>query len=552
MTMGTTARRFLRGRISAKGCSGAWKLLRGFERMSARTWTKTEVAFSSSPSFASSTSRRELILSPALRDNLSPQTILSVNPYDLDRHGRGESYHPSRPPDVIITPSCVEDISTILRFCNQHRIPVVPFGAGTSVEGHVCCLEGGISLDMGQFQEIRLPGEDLEVGGDGCDNDDNADIDSFPDPIATCGAGVTRKSLNAALRHSGLQFVVDPGADATLGGMTATGASGTTAVRYGTMRDNLLRVECVLPDGTFVKAGTRALKSSAGYDLVSLLCGSEGTLGVITSVTVKLHPLPEHVVAAVCVFESLGPAAQTVAALKLCDIPVLRCELLDATSVAAFNAMSTNIDSGPPSVRKDMEVKPTLFLEFQASSEDSLREQVRMTESITRDFGGSNFQFTSGEEERKALWAARHNLYYASINLRPGATDAVLTDACVPLSKFSRVLESTVRDVEELGVVGPCFGHAGDGNFHCILPILKDDADDYINKVHQVNDNLIRRTLEAGGTCTGEHGVGYGKIRYLKRQYGPGAVHMMETIKRALDPNGIMNPGKVVEYRSVV
>jgi D-lactate dehydrogenase (cytochrome) len=471
---------------------------------------------------------------------------MSVNPYELERHGRGESYHPTRRPDVIISPSCVEDISTILKFCNQYRIPIVPFGAGTSVEGHVCCLEGGISLDMGQFQEMRLPGEFVESDGG---NFHNIDPDNFPDPIATCGAGVTRKGLNTALRHTGLQFVVDPGADATLGGMTATGASGTTAIRYGTMRENLLQVECVLPDGTFARAGTRALKSSAGYDLVSLLCGSEGTLGVITSVTVKLHPIPEHVVAAICVFESLGDAAQTVAALKLCDIPVLRCELLDATSVAAFNAMNSSSGNDPPSKYMNMEVKPTLFLEFQSSSSKSLQEQIQMTESISKDFGGSNFQFTSGEEDRKALWAARHNLYYASINLRPGATNAVLTDACVPLSKFASVLEATARDVEELGVVGPCFGHAGDGNFHCILPILDDDSDDYLSKVHQVNDNLIRRTLEVGGTCTGEHGVGYGKIKYLKKQYGPGAVHMMGMIKRAMDPNSIMNPGKVVEYR---
>lgn len=531
--------------------------------MSTATETSSSSSSSSSapyPSFDVSSSRQELILSPLLRDKLSPKTEISINPYELERHGRGESYHPTRRPDVIISPSCVEDISTILKFCNEHRIPVVPFGAGTSVEGHVCCLEGGISLDMGQFQTIRLPGEidDADTDGRRDDHDNNyntIDADDFPDPIAICGAGVTRKALNTALRHTGLQFVVDPGADATLGGMTATGASGTTAVRYGTMRENLLQVECVLPDGTVVRAGTRALKSSAGYDLVSLLCGSEGTLGVITSVTVKLHPIPEHVVAAICVFESLTDAAQTVATLKLCGIPVLRCELLDATSVAAFNAMSSSITSGDndsPSQYKTMEVKPTLFLEFQASSEESLLEQVRMTESITKDFGGSSFQFTSGEEDRKALWAARHNLYYASINLRPGAADAVLTDACVPLSKFAQILEATARDVEELGVVGPCFGHAGDGNFHCILPILPDDSDDYLAKVHQVNDNLIRRTLEVGGTCTGEHGVGYGKIKYLKQQYGPGAVHMMEMIKKALDPNSIMNPGKVTERRKFI
>ena len=331
--------------------------------------------------------------------------------------------------------------------------------------------------------------------------------------------------------------------------MTATGASGTTAVRYGTMRENLLQVECVLPDGTIVKTGTKALKSSAGFDLLGLVCGSEGTLGVITSVTVKLHPIPEHVVAAVCVFDALVDAANTVATLKFCEIPMVRCELLDATSIAAFNAMTAASDGDVLSQKQQMEVKPTLFLEFQASSEQSLQEQVRSTESIIKDFGGSNFQFTSNEEERKALWAARHNLYYASINLRKGATDAVLTDACVPLSKFAQTIAATVSDVERLGVVGPCFGHAGDGNFHCILPLMEDDTEEYISNVHQVNDNLIQRTLAVGGTCTGEHGVGYGKIKYLKQQYGNGAIRMMEIIKQSIDPNGIMNPGKVVEYK---
>ncbi|KAG7353117.1 D-lactate dehydrogenase [Nitzschia inconspicua] len=492
---------------------------------------------------STNTNRQDLILS-SLEGHLSPSTDFSVNPYELERHGRGESYHPTRKPDIIISPSTVDDVSAILRFANKHLIPVIPFGAGTSVEGHICALEGGISLDMAKFQDILLPGEAKQTDSDNFGFDESSSA-MLPDPIATVGAGVTRKTLNVALRHTGLQFVVDPGADATIGGMTATGASGTTAVRYGTMRENLLQVECVLPDGTIAKTGTKALKSSAGYDLVSLLCGSEGTLGVITSVTVKLHPVPEHVLAAVCVFDTLADAANTVVTLKLCEIPLVRCELLDATSVAAFNSMIANDDSN---TIPEMEVKPTLFLEFQASSENSLQEQVRMTETITKDFGGSNFQFTSEEEDRKILWAARHNLYYASINLRKGATDAVLTDACVPLSKFAELIEATVRDVEEKGVVGPCFGHAGDGNFHCILPIAESDSEDYIAKVHEVNDNLIQRTLACGGTCTGEHGVGYGKIKYLEQQYGPGAVRMMETIKKSLDPNGIMNPGKIVRY----
>lgn len=468
-----------------------------------------------------------------LYKNLSGTSEIDMNSYELDRHGRGESHHPSEPPDAILKPACVEDVVTILQYCQQHKISVVPFGVGTSLEGHVSCVQGGISLDMGLFQSIETPTDLAKTSS----NDQWQETD-IPDPICRVGAGVTRLTLNSALRHEGLFFPVDPGADATIGGMVATGASGTTAVRYGTMRENILELECVLADGTVVKAGTRALKSSAGYDLVSLLCGSEGTLGVITSVTVKLQAIPQHVTAAACVFPTLKQAAQAVAMLKLCGVPVLRSELLDAPSVAAFNAYNK--------AGVDRTVLPTLFLEFSAISEKSLSEEVEMAASICGDLGGSEFEHTSGEEERKALWAARHTLYYAAINSRPGSTKAMLTDACVPLSKFADIIEATSKDVEELGVVGPCFGHAGDGNFHCILPLREDDTEEYISKLVTVNDRLIDRTLKAGGTCTGEHGVGYGKRKYLEQQYGPGAVQMMNSIKQALDPINILNPGKIV------
>jgi D-lactate dehydrogenase (cytochrome) len=469
----------------------------------------------------SSLSTHGLIL--GLRDLIPSDVEFSQNSYELGRHGRGESYHPTKKPDAVISPTCVDDIVTIVKYCSEHRIPIVPFGAGTSVEGHVCCLNGGISLDMKKFQSIEIPDMNDEV---------------LPDAIATVGAGVTRNTLNNALRHTGLQFVVDPGADATIGGMVATGASGTTAVRYGTMRENILAAECVLADGTIVNTGTKALKNSAGYDLLGLLCGSEGTLGVITKVTVKLHAIPEHLMAAVCVFDTLEEAAQAVATLKLCDIPVLRCELLDEMSVVAFNAHKKE---GP-----DREEKPTLFLEFQAPSNESLEEQVKMTESICDDFGGSGFVYCSDEDERKALWSARHSLYYASINLRPGSTGAILTDACVPLSKFAEVIRDTANEIEEKGVVGPCFGHAGDGNFHCILPTAEEDSEEYLSKLHEISNNIVQRTLKAGGTCTGEHGIGYGKIKYLEQQYGPGAVHMIKLVKQSIDPKNIMNPGKVV------
>jgi D-lactate dehydrogenase (cytochrome) len=310
------------------------------------------------------------------------------------------------------------------------------------------------------------------------------------------------------------------------------------------MRENILGLTCVLPDGTVAKCGTRALKSSAGYDLTSLMTGSEGTLGIITNVTCKLHPIPQHIIAAVCTFGNLYQAAETVAALKLCGIPVVRCELLDESSVDAFNKYNASRNEG--SKIEPMDIKPTLFLEFEGISTAEVEQEAIMTESICLDYNGTNFRYTIDDVERKRLWSARHNLYYASLALRPGSESAILTDACVPLSKFAELVSATAQDVQDLGVVGPCFGHAGDGNFHCILPVIEDDSEQYLSKLHQVNDNLIRRTLEAGGTCTGEHGIGYGKMSYLQKQYGPGGVHMMRMIKQGLDPQNIMNPGKIV------
>lgn len=347
-----------------------------------------------------------------------------------------------------------------------------------------------------------------------------------------------------------MQFMVDPGADATIGGMVACGASGTSAVRYGTMRENILALACVLPDGTVATCGTKARKSSAGYDLVGLMTGSEGTLGIITSVTVKLHPIPQHSTAAVCAFDSLHDAAQAVSTILMCSIPVERCELLDVSSIDAFNKYAP--DHGYKGQEK-MERKATVFLEFAGPSHQAVEEQVQTAQAIcTEDFGGSNFRFTHNESERKGLWSARHSLYYASLGMRPndggdGAQkSAFITDACVPLSKFADLITATAEDVKELGVLGFIFGHAGDGNFHCILPLVKDDPAEYVAKVHTVNDNLIRRTMEAGGTCTGEHGVGYGKMKYLEMQYGKGGVDFMRKIKTSLDPKNIMNPGKII------
>jgi D-lactate dehydrogenase (cytochrome) len=460
-----------------------------------------------------------------------PHVTIDRNKYELDRHGRGESWHPTAAPETIVIPQMTKDVSEILKLCNKYRVPIIPFGAGTSVEGHVSALQSGsISLDMMKFKDIDLPQDGTQL----------------QDPFVSVGAGVTRKELNERLRHTGLQFMVDPGADATIGGMVSCGASGTTAVKYGTMRENILGVECVLADGTVAQCGTKALKSSAGYDLTSLMCGSEGTLGVITKVTVKLHPVPAHVSAAICSFRSLHDAAEAVAAIKMYAIPVERCELLDESSLRAFRKYVKSSSSSSPS---DIPVpeKSTLFLEFTGSSKVAVEEQVSMVQSICYDFNGSGFTFTEHEEGRKALWAARHQLYYSSIALRDNAKGAIVTDVCVPLSKFADIISATVEDVKDLNVIGPCFGHAGDGNFHCILPLSDGDSEEYISKLHEINDRMIRRAMAVGGTCTGEHGVGYGKMKYLEKQYGSGGVEMMKMIKTGLDPNSILNPGKVVQ-----
>jgi D-lactate dehydrogenase (cytochrome) len=305
------------------------------------------------------------------------------------------------------------------------------------------------------------------------------------------------------------------------------------------MRENILGLQCVLPNGTIAKCGTKALKSSAGYDLVSLMTGSEGTLGVITHVTVRLHAIPDNVIAATCTFETIHDAAEAVSIMRLSGVSIDRCEILDESSIMAFLKYNGEAHNA-------MSIQPTLFLEFSGPSNIAVEENVNVTKSICNEYNGLDFKFTANDEERKELWKARHTLYYASIALRSGATGAIVTDACVPLSQFANIISKTVEDVKRLEVIGPCFGHAGDGNFHCILPICDDDQHEYIDKLHEINHNLIQRTIEVGGTCTGEHGVGYGKIKYLKNQYGEGGVEMMKMVKVGLDPNNIMNPGKVV------
>ena len=467
--------------------------------------------------------RRLSVASDSIVDALKeriPTVKCSTNPYELALHAKGESFVQWPHADVLVSPTNLQDLQAIVRYCNESRTPIVPYGAGSSMEGNLAAPYGGVCVDLQYFNSIEIHADDA---------------------LAIVGAGVSRKTLNRELRHTGLQFVVDPGADATIGGMVSTCASGTAAVKYGTMKENTLALECVLADGSVMKCGTKALKNSAGYNLLELMVGSEGTLGIITNATVKLHPIPEVVVAAICTFDSLYDAAQAVATLRLRQVPVSRCELLDETSVEAFNAYTK--ESEP------MELKPTLFLEFEGPNDAIVGEQVLLAQSICiEDFSGSNFDFCSKEDDRRALWAARHNLYYASLALRPGSTGALVTDACVPLSAFASMMDCTSKDVRESGIVGPCFGHAGDGNFHSVIPLKDDDTEDYRRRVDEVNDRLVQRTLQVGGTCTGEHGIGSVKIKYLPKQYGEAAVNVMRLIKRSLDPYNILNPGKVISY----
>ena len=469
----------------------------------------------------------------------------SSNVYELERHGRGESHHSPQPPGLIVYCKTTDDVQQIVQYCYQRNIPMIPFGGGTSVEGHVQSMKPHtLSIDLAKYMNRihHIP--------------NIAESDSPPDAYAVVDAGVSRAQLEQALRPTGFFFSVDPGAkEATIGGMVSTGASGTTTVRHGTMKDNLLEATAVLasePDAPVIQVGSKALKISAGYDLLNLLCGSEGTLGIVTQVTVKLHPVPQHLVAVTCNFQTLHEAASAVATLLLYGVDLERCELLDVSSVKAFCAIAADD-------QKDLPRLPTLFLELSAGTEAALQEQVKLVQEIlevpetdedsdtSSSTGVLNFQTAYGEQERSELWKARHGLYYAAIHSRHGSEGAVVTDAAVPLSHLADLIEATAQDVEEQGVVGLSCGHAGDGNFHCLMPIRKDDSEEYWNKVKLVNTNLIKRTLAVGGTCTGEHGIGMSKKDFLKQQYTSATIDAMKLIKRAMDPKNLLNPGKVID-----
>jgi len=433
---------------------------------------------------------------------------------ELDRHGHDESYHATAAPDAVVYPSSTEHVAGVVRACGAAGVAMVPFGAGSSLEGHVAALGGGVCIDTTRLNRIlRVGVEDLDV---------------------TVQAGVTRLQLEQRLREDGVFFPVDPGADATLGGMVATGASGTTAVRYGTMRENVLSLTVVLPDGEVMRTRSRARKSSAGYDLTHLFIGSEGTLGVICEATLRVQPLPEAASAAVCSFPSVHEAVECVIATIQSGIPVARIELLDEVQ------MDATMRRHPLGYR----VAPTLLLDFHGSAA-GVAEQAERVREIAAEHGCPDFVWASGEDERRRLWRARHEAYEAGLALRPGSR-GFTTDVCVPISRLADCIVETQADVAASGLLATVVGHVGDGNFHVCM-LIDPAQPQELERARALNGALVRRALAMGGTCTGEHGVGSGKARYLELEFDPPALALMRTLKRAVDPDGLFNPGKLTE-----
>ena len=428
-------------------------------------------------------------------------------------HGKDDSHHPTIPPDGVVFAQSTEEVAFAVRACARQGTPVIPFGAGTSIEGHVQAVRGGISIDMSGMNRV------LAVRAD--------DLD------ATVEAGVTRQQLDRELKGTGMFFPVDPGADATLGGMAATGASGTTTVRYGTMRDNVVSLTAVLASGEVVRTAGRARKSSAGYDLTRLLVGSEGTLGVITELTVRLHPVPEAMAAAVCAFPGLAEAVQSVVESVQLGIPIARAELLDATAMHAVNLYSGF----------SYDETPTVFFEFHGS-EDEVQAHGAMVEEISRGLGGAAFEYARRQDERARLWKARHDAYPAILALRPGC-HGLTSDVCVPVSRLAECIEETREDMKRATIPWGIVGHVGDGNFHAVF-MIDPDSEAELAEAEAFNERIVRRALAMEGTCTGEHGIGMGKIGFLEEEFGAAGVAAMRAVKAALDPQGIMNPGKVV------
>ena len=431
-----------------------------------------------------------------------------------EHHSHGESYHAPAAPDVVCFPRNTMEVSEIMKISARHRLPVIAFGAGTSVEGQVHAIRGGITIDMREMNKT------LRVSVEDCD--------------ATVEAGVTRMQLVKALNNTGLTFFIDPGADATIGGMTSTRASGTTAVRYGTMRENVLGLTVVLADGRVIKTGSRARKSAAGYDLTHLFVGSEGTLGVITEVTLRLHPLPEKVSVAFCSFETVQGAVETVMEAIQFGIGLARVEFLDDKQIEAINLYS----------KIDLPVAPTLFFEFHGMNDRDIGDQTAMLQSLAAEHGGQGFKWKTNPEDMDQLWNARHNAYFAAHALVPGAK-ILITDICVPISRLAECITETKKDLGHVSFPATIVGHVGDGNFH-VLCVLDPGNPSQAEEADRFAEQTVHRALSMSGTCTGEHGIGYGKMKYLQDEHGE-ALEVMRTIKRALDPDNRMNPGKIVD-----
>ncbi len=432
-----------------------------------------------------------------------------------EHHGRDESSYDPMLPDAVVFAHSTEEVAAAVKLCNEYKVPVIPYGTGTSLEGHILALSGGLSIDLLQMNRvIALHAQDLTV---------------------TVQPGVTRKQLNVEIKDTGLFFPIDPGADASIGGMAATRASGTNAVRYGTMRENVLGLTVVTAEGKIIKTGTRAKKSSAGYDLTRLFVGSEGTLGIITEVTLKLYPQPESISAAVCSFNDIASAVNTVIVTMQMGVPVARVEFLDENGVKAINKHD----------KLTLPEKPLLLFEFHGS-ENGVKEQAEIVQEIAQDHGAIGFEWATRPEDRSRLWQARHNAYFALLQLRPGCR-AISTDCCVPISHLAEILLATKADCEQQQLIHSIIGHVGDGNFHVQMMVDPNDPED-IARAEAVNARMVARAIAMDGTCTGEHGVGLHKMDFLIQEHGEGAIDMMRSIKHALDPHNILNPGKIVRW----
>ncbi len=437
---------------------------------------------------------------------------LSRSKSDLEQHGASETHFPLTPPDAVAYPESTEEVSEIVKICARNGCPVVGWGAGTSLEGQAQAFQGGISVDFRNMNKV------LQV------NPEDMDVSVQP--------GITREDLNTELRATGLFFPVDPGANASIGGMASTRASGTTAVRYGTMRDNVLGLEVVLADGRVIRTGTRARKSSAGYDLTGLFVGAEGTLGLITELTLRLQGQPEAVTAAVCAFDTLDDAVQAVITTIQMGIPMARIEFVDEATAAAFNGYSGS----------DMPLCPHLMVEFHGS-ESGVQEQAEAFGEIVADHGGKGFEWATKAEDRNALWKMRHHAHWAVLASKPGAK-ALVTDICVPISRLADAVNETRADIDASPITGPILGHVGDGNFHAIL-LFDEENPEEVQAVEDLSHRMVERSLAMGGTATGEHGIGVGKRKYMEAEHGA-AWDVMGDVKQALDPQGIMNPGKML------